>query len=92
MTRPRPYRLRSPNAQSSRICSCFLNCVLIFLFCSIAMCMEFSLSDTSSTSYDQVPCSVFCDCLGPEFAVQADCSNRTLTTVPADLSHGTVKL
>ncbi|GIX79494.1 hypothetical protein CEXT_741561 [Caerostris extrusa] len=46
----------------------------------------------SSPSYDQVPCSVFCDCLGPEFAVQADCSNRSLTVVPNDLNHATVKL
>ncbi|GFS53610.1 uncharacterized protein NPIL_525541 [Nephila pilipes] len=92
MTKHRLYRLRSPSAQSLRICSCFLQCVLISLLCSISMCTEFSLSDSSSPSYDQVPCSVFCDCLGPEFAVQADCSNRTLTAVPADLSPGTVKL
>ncbi|GBL89865.1 hypothetical protein AVEN_179633-1 [Araneus ventricosus] len=92
MTKSTLWRCRSSKAQYSRIFSFVYSCALIFSVCSITMCYEFGTDDLSSPSYDQVPCSVFCECVGPEFAVQADCSNRTLTSVPSDLSPATAKL
>ncbi|CAL1299590.1 unnamed protein product [Larinioides sclopetarius] len=92
MTKSTLWRCRSSKAQYSRIFSFVYSCALIFSVCSITMCSEFGTDDLSSPSYDQVPCSVFCECVGPEFAVQADCSNRTLTSVPSDLSPATAKL
>ncbi|KAG8193838.1 hypothetical protein JTE90_029570 [Oedothorax gibbosus] len=61
--------------------------------CLTAWCtlMGVCANEVSSTP-EPVPCSISCDCIGPEFAIQADCSNRTLTSVPSDLTIGTVKL
>ncbi|GIY00406.1 uncharacterized protein CDAR_524581 [Caerostris darwini] len=92
MTKPTLCRRVNFRAQCPRISSLFCSFVFTFHLFSVAMCLELSSDALSSPSYDQVPCSVFCDCLGPEFAVQADCSNRTLTVVPNDLNHATVKL
>lgn len=71
-------------------CRLFSGCFMVaVMFLFPVHAVEFTpVSEIS----DETLCSVSCDCLGPEYAIQADCSNRTLTAVPTDLKPGTVKL